>query len=59
MGVTRTSVERSHQFAVGEPWSLARAPFALVTHAATAEMRTTAKASHPRFTQPNSVTGVK
>jgi hypothetical protein len=59
MGVTRTRVERSHQLADGEPWSLARAPFAVVTHAATAEMSTTARASNPRFTQPNSVTGVK
>src|SRR5262245_43396369 len=59
MGVTRTRVERSHQLADGKPCSLARAPFAVVTHAATAETRTTATASHPRFAQPNRVTGVK
>jgi len=59
MGVRRTSVDRSHQLADGERWSLARVPFAVVTQAATAELRTTARASHPRFIQPKSATGVK
>jgi hypothetical protein len=34
-------------------------PIPMVTNAATAEMRTTASAISPRFTQPKSKTGVK
>src|SRR5467141_2737767 len=45
-GITRISVERSHQFADGSPWALARTPFPVVTHAAMAETRTIANASN-------------
>ncbi len=57
MGITRIRVERSHQFADGRPWALARTPFPVVTHAAMAEARTMATASRPRFTQPKTQDG--
>ncbi len=59
MGITRIRVESNHQFADGSPWAFARTPFLVVTHAAMAETTTMANASSPRFTQPNSKTGVK
>lgn len=59
MGITRMSVDTSHQFAEGRPCLLARTPIPVVAHAAMAEMRTIASARRPRFTHPNSKTGVK
>ena len=59
MDTTSMSVESSHHCAEDRPCALARTPIPLVTHAAMADMSTTANAISPRFTHPKSNTGVK
>jgi len=52
------SVERSHQ-TDERPMNLSRMPRIMVAKAAPLETNTTATAIQPRFTHPNTMTGVK